>query len=72
MLYLDIRRTNLAEMPDKLEDLWILTDFVLGDQKDASIDEIGKAQESTWRTCHFRTKRGYMCHGCQFEGWGES
>ncbi|KAK8665413.1 hypothetical protein V6N13_005582 [Hibiscus sabdariffa] len=45
MHYLDIRRTHLARMPKglgELKDLRILTDYVLGDQNDSSINELGK------------------------------
>ncbi|XP_022745578.1 putative disease resistance protein At3g14460 isoform X2 [Durio zibethinus] len=43
--HLDIRKTELARMPegmDKLKDLRILTDFVLDDQNGSSINELGK------------------------------
>ncbi|XP_022747848.1 putative disease resistance protein At3g14460 [Durio zibethinus] len=43
--HLDIRKTDLERMPegmDKLKDLRILTDFVLGDQNGSSINELGK------------------------------
>ncbi|MBA0776021.1 hypothetical protein Gotri_011082, partial [Gossypium trilobum] len=45
MLYLDIKGTNLARMPEgmgKLKDLRMVTNFVLGYQTGSSINELGK------------------------------
>ncbi|XWS07990.1 hypothetical protein CRYUN_Cryun41cG0038500 [Craigia yunnanensis] len=47
MHYLDIRGTNLAVMPkgmDKLKDLRMLTNFVLGKRTGSSINELGKLE----------------------------